>query len=218
MIPNKYQNTGEGAIASYSYIDIAEGTGIYVFNGAEEEAASGKTYFLTTNTPYSNSIVLSGAVAGGSGWVNVVNKDFDVKFITPKNLKGKARFTAAIGGTNTTGTGSQLLVFSGAKLIHVNSAATETVLATVSGAALSLPSASTTYRQVQNIPFGDVALKHFKSGETLRLHLELWGINSGTMSIDNAYLGIDPANRTNPHDGSANTTKLELYVPFKLDL
>ena len=33
MIPNRYTDIGEGSIASYDYVDVAEGTGIVDFYG-----------------------------------------------------------------------------------------------------------------------------------------------------------------------------------------
>ena len=82
-----------------------------------------------------------------------------------------------------------------------------------------VPIATTTSSQTQLIPLPITGTQHFKQGETLRLYLDIWGYN-GAGDLSHGGFGTDPADRNDPDAKTiedADTTKLELYVPFLLN-
>src|SRR3990167_9378636 len=104
------------AIASFNYTDIAEGTGVVLFYGATHKEVSTTSYFLTTNTPYSNDVITSGAILQSANWTEVINKNFDVRFNRPQNIKGYAYLSLSLGGYASAGAGSLQIKVSGATL------------------------------------------------------------------------------------------------------
>ena len=216
ILPENFPVPGTAAIATYDFQDIAEGTGIIKFFGAEHAEAGTKSYYLTTNMPYSNSVTLSGSVlAAASDWQEVINKDFDVKFNRPKNIKGYAFLTFSMGGNANTG-GNQKIQLSGAQIIRYDGT-TETVLATSSSdtlTCLGTGNETGTFNVRFDLTGGPY---HFKAGEILRLSMIMFAQTPASNALDYEGFGIDPQNRDDPYAtqtiANSYTTKLELYVP-----
>ena len=89
VLPVAFPIPGESAIASYSYTDIAEGTGVVSFYGAETYDTTASTkYILTTNSIISNNP----EIISPNG-----NYDFDLTpFNMPKTIKGTAYFSVGM--------------------------------------------------------------------------------------------------------------------------
>ena len=51
--------TASPIISSYSYTDIADGTGVQIFYGARETDDSSSTYFLSSNAIYPDATTTS---------------------------------------------------------------------------------------------------------------------------------------------------------------
>src|SRR3990167_4164279 len=105
------------AIASFNYTDIAEATGIVSFYGAVHTSGSSAYppadqtgYYLTTTTPYSNQVIVSGAIIAGAGQGYVSsNNNFDITFNRPQNVKGNAYLNIVLGGTRPAGGSSPFI-------------------------------------------------------------------------------------------------------------
>jgi len=92
-LATNFRKSAEGGVTTYSFTDIAEGTGIIVFYGADTNDNGTRSYFLTTNAVYSDKILTYGN--GTSGTEKVLDLDFDTPALNlPKNVKGT--FRAAI--------------------------------------------------------------------------------------------------------------------------
>src|SRR3990167_10615146 len=93
VLPIAFPDTGEGVIASYSFVDLAGGTGVARFYfGVVKETANTEKTILSTNTFYSNRVM-----SGSNSWVNgnpnpVVDIDWDVTINRPINVEGNAYF------------------------------------------------------------------------------------------------------------------------------
>src|SRR3990167_5444247 len=86
------------ALASYDYVDVAEGTGFIVFHGAALASSSGGyKYQLSRNGFYSNMIA-SGGINAGINNLNFLNIYFDVIFSSTKIFGKKKIFIVSLGG------------------------------------------------------------------------------------------------------------------------
>jgi len=134
-MPQTFPIPSPPAVASFDFQDIAEGTGIITFNGAVHEDVTTTSYLLTTNEPFSGSVVVSGAKGAASATTLISDNTYSVEFNRPQNVKGKTYLNITLGGTTDGSETTKFLALSGAKLQHWDGT-TATDLAEVSGAAL----------------------------------------------------------------------------------
>lgn len=208
------------AIASFNYTDIAEGTGVVKFYGATSHSDGTKYYYLTTNTPYSQDIVISGAQVLTDGTqLRIVQNTYGIRFNRPQNAKGTAYLNITIGGYSVSLFSGNKLWISGAYIQASGATTTTNMSPTVSGAVYNFTAANTVESQSMLIPLPITGTQHFKAGEWLRLYIDLWGYNEAGDLSHGGY-GNDPADRndtTAKTIADASTTKLELYVPMLLN-
>jgi hypothetical protein len=191
----KFRNTGEAAIASYDYTDIAEGTGVVRFYLFSSQTSTAADYHLTSNALYSNDLTIPGAA----------DIDFDLSaFNLPKTIRGTAIAVVGYKLDGTLGPGSAAIIFT----VRKWDGTTETDIAAVTSKTITVPDGQT-YYGIINVPI-TIPLTHFKRGEILRLNLV--GSNTGSTKL---YYGIDPMNRAS---GSMEMTAASVYIPFRLDL
>jgi hypothetical protein len=165
MIPVKYRGiSGEGAIASYNYSDLASGVGYAVY------------YLLITNdnTGQIRKLVQTSDVGTEAplGENSTSYVSYDITFETPRIIEGTAFLSGEVdhGGTNSTITAS---------LYYVDgTTAAETTIGTE--AVTSSKTADVGYSLAFN-----VSLKHFKIGDKLRLK-----VKSGDASM---HISADPS-------------------------
>ena len=213
------------AVASYSYTDIAEGTGTQIFYGANASGAVvGPDYFLQGSTSlYSDYITTYGAVSQ-STFALIVDKKFDVEFNLPKDVKGRAYVSVPFGGSSgSVDGGRHAYVFS--ELFHYDGT-TETSLASgVSGAFVTMPNEptiNTPYSTITTMFHDITAQQHFAKGDKLRCNVKLYAKKYGA---DASIAGIihDPMSRdedviTNKCKEDGESGKLQVHIPFILDV
>ena len=223
LIPITFPVSQETAIASYSFTDIAEGTGVVVFFGSDTDDNGTVTYSLANNIVYSANILTEGT--GTSGTEKILDIDFDVTFNMPQRIKGKviANIPLVYGHesqANTNGKGYGIL-----KVRHVTSGGAESELASnTKSKEYPLVASLDSAQAVLNIEV-DVPLRHFKKGETLRMTVEIWANQQGGNGL---HVGLmhDPKNRTPDSDdftggidtGEFITSILSFNVPFVIDI
>lgn len=199
MFNKKYQSQPT-ALASYSYEDIADRTGVRTFYGCQTNKSGATLYKLSSQTVYSSSIEV---VDDGDPSKEL---DFDLTaFSIPTTLKGTALLSGSLGG----GTGNSGYVT--AQLMKV-SGVTETAITSVIGTAAVSYNASAKMFLLP-IPITETI---FKAGEFLRLNIFFYR----TAGANNMYFGIDPMGRDGTYATAAAklTTILKLNIPFGLDL
>lgn len=220
-----YRNTSEGSIASYSYLDIAEGTGIVLFYGVMLKDSSSSHYELTTQTSfYSKSADTSATHAYTADEVKMLDIDFDTVFNTSKRIRGK--MIAAVphnnGDPSTANKYSQQYVivrlrkWDGTTETEIASAQSETYTGAWS------QQISQFYELLElNIP----NIVNFKAGDTLRVTIEIWSPAGGMAGNGNvSRLLHDPKDRTSSayvsqdEGGVPLTSQLKFAIPFRLDL
>jgi len=207
----KYTRTANPAIASYTYTDIADGTGVQKFYGAKISGG----WLLTPQAIYSEKLFSLVTPNGTSG--TILLADFETTFNLPKTVKGNMVINAPIMHDTSS---------DGLRTVNV----TVNVYRVSSGTATNIGmekavvySESGTGQtpvndrvRIVNIPLTQT---HFKKGDTLRINVREEAYNANGSCIFYGY--HDPAGRstTSPTitDGTI-PTKLEFYVPFKIDL
>jgi len=213
------------ASANYDYFDIAEGTGIQNFYGAQAEASGGiLVAFLTTDkTICSNKVTEKVAMTPNSPMQNRSELDYDVTFNKSRIIRGNPRLSIT-QGLSVSG-GVQVFVRLWTFLYHVDGkTSTETLMAsgaTIQTAVDALSPSSDT----RLIPY-DLKGKiwHFRKGDILRLTVQLWSKVGNNADCEAGY-ACDPADRNDTEQGSLSiiiededTTQLKLSIPFVLDI
>lgn len=196
-VPVIYRNQGERGLANYDYVDIADGSGFVTFTGFTISGAGLTKYKLGTEDVYSLT-----RETEGSSTENTYNFDTS-PFNLPRVVKGTAMVSINCYNNDACGFSFQLKK-SGASLVNISdehyfpigdsaTAACEMYL-------IELPCTETIV----------------KKGETLRLAIQC-SAATGTIAF-----GHDPKGRSgahcDPESYTDTTTKLQLYVPFKIDL
>lgn len=211
LVPQTFPIPVETAIASYSYTDIAEGTGVINFLGFSSIDDTTVDYHLTSNASvYSNSKVLSTSTTTGGSSKDIDN-DYDITFNLPQRMKGTIYTNISTFVTSNVG-GATSYFF----IIKIRKwdGSSETEIA--SGQSITFTnvgSASAKEWITQLIPIPVTTLQHFKKGDTLRITVEGWSNRSS--GAGNFGYGQDPAGRL---DELEDTTKFQNFVPFILDI
>jgi hypothetical protein len=223
VIQKKYLRASEGAIASYDYTDIAEGTGMQILYGFDSTPGiggggsfvSGGSYHLTSSQVYSTNIESPVIPAAGSTFAKCADLDFDLgAFNLPKTVEGTA-FVSVTQLVHSLSGGGSASAYIHAYLYKWDGT-TETALANASGAVLK--ALTGTYEVNTSLIPLTISQTHFKKGEQIRLNIQQYA--KQVTSVSEIQFTHDPKNST-PSSGafsSARTTTLELHVPFKIDL
>jgi len=205
-VPQVYRKSSEPAIASYSYIDIANGLGYQKFYLATLEDDDNTHYILNTNSIYS-SVIESNQINTTDKTLTFSTSDFNL----PKVVKGEAYI--CIGYENNYG-----IQTDGTCEVKVQktSGGSTTDLCSYTGFDSSISSKN------DGVVFSfklDLTETNFKRGDILKVLIHLDGDSSGGL---HQSVGHDPMNRDGsnitPSTQSSTTTASFILVPFKIDL
>jgi hypothetical protein len=220
-LPNYYISSGEQAIATYDFLDLAARVGYKTFYGAIASGATTVSYVLTANTMDSYPPLFSGAITGtASQWNTEKDLDFDVTFSNPQIIQGDLIINSTsdmAGSAGGTANKSQIIYTA----YHVNTSGTETTLGTVTTNANSVPGIGwISQRDLVKIP---IAQTKFKNGEKLRVNLLLQTYYETAISTKQWALYFDPSNRGDSigydrYYNAKQNTDLKILIPFKIDL
>ncbi len=210
LIPEQFV-AQSNSIASYNYNDIAEGTGIVIFNGFAMTASTGESYAASQSSFYSDP--LESVCNSGMG-STTVTINFDVApFNLPKTIKGMGyidgswALNTAAGNSITGKITFTIQKWDGTTATDIGSVITETV------------SCSGLLTKRQSFMLGvNLTQTHFKRGEILRLQAALTATFVGGVG-GSVYLAHDPMNRDATYITPAATyhTDLNFYIPFRLE-
>ena len=211
-------------LVNYSFIDIADGTGVVVFYGGTTESSLVSGARLATNKFYSQNVATTSNKVGQQlAFGKYHDIDFDVDFLMPQNIKGNVviNVPSGIQINADPGLGSS---FINARVRKYNSSGeTELTGSTgVSGAIIANDGAINTYVYNMDCIEATIPLTHFKAGETLRLTIEMWIRTTDASTDCDFFFGHDPQGRATS-DGEVNTfgtepSTLTFQVPFKLNI
>lgn len=210
-LPINFAVPGEGAVASYEWADIMDGTGVIDFDGYSTTSASATARWCSPNV-LGTSLKYWGGFLNTSGTETI---NFDSSAVnTPRTIRGnaKVRYTMALYN-NTSGTFTIQTTFSIVRL----RGAVETTLGTTIGPTLTNSVDDT---GVHDTYFLDIALTEtsFAIGDILRIKAVV------TYNFQRGFLMHDPLDRNFEYftaytiDAGQNPTSLKIQVPFKIDL
>ena len=204
-IPQLITQQGEGAVASYSYTDILESTGVVNFY----MGYAGATKVLSSSRFYSGTSYNSETIANSATAVKEIDLDFDVLINKSMTVKGTCIASVPTMITRSNGTIVSYVVVYLRKWDGV----TETDLA--SGASVSFSTAATAWKNQS--AFLSVPTTNFKKGEYLRATIEGWA----QVADDNNVLrvGTDPMGVLDATWTSTTIAPTSIIgVPFRIDL
>lgn len=209
-------STATPAIASYSYTDIAEGTGTIVYYGASEEDSASLSYFLSA-VPTLSSQIGTGAISVPATFTKMLDLDFDLSlFNIPQRIKGTGRViytNSAKGGTNDAVDTYVILK------LRKWDGTTQTELASVQSTTETLGSSGGTLTSKENNLSMTIPETHFNKGETLRLTMEVWGKTNATPFNGQVQLAHDPKDRDDTdYLLDADSSIMEAHIPYMLDV
>ena len=196
--------TASPVIASYDWVDLADGTGYVILDGYASTDTVGTNYYLRKGAITSDP--------GGIATANVtitVSKTFDTTtFNIPRHVKGNMSLTFSIA---TTGAGGSSTAHVTAGAYHYDGTTETQMGSTQTSVTISSSSAATNVLTIEDLD------KQFGAGDLLRIKIDLVVTSGGGNT--RTQFGHDPLNR-NYIDLSAatNPTYFKVEVPFKLDL
>jgi hypothetical protein len=199
MQPNTFLRSGEGALASYSYTDLADGTGVVVlYAGQVNPVSAADAHILSAQQFYSEAVEVTGTTTF----------NFDLTaFNSPRIAKGTAYLNFGVFQTSSSSNISLTVK------LQKNVAGSFTDISSTITA--KMPTGNGGHKMCM-VPI-PVTTTAFKIGEALRM-VVVW--TDGTAS---SAIGIDPMGRYGPYITSALTaptisTVMKLLMPFKLNL
>ncbi len=211
-IPTKFPIYQRGAVASYDFTDIDEGSGVVEYSGVKVSPSNSTfAYHLTTNDN------MYSADNGGTA-CNGADIDFDVLFNLPKLVKGNIFVQIPVKLFSSSGTHAAVVT---ATVVKWNGVSETAVAATVTSPALNSTAGSQTVQiAVLKLPVSTLTL--FKAGETLRVTItgSTSGGTGGTAYILHSPAGGQYADLSTGASGITGlaTTRLSAFVPFIIQL
>jgi len=216
-VPTVFRNTRPRSLTNYSWIDIANATGIQTYYGVNTFDGSG---ILSPTAIDSYSWRTSGTPAASES--KKEDKDYDLLFNVPQTVKGTLTVTHTYAVTNNNGVNT-VHGYTKVRVYHYDGS-TETEIGTqVTTTTLSSGGVGQVEAARSVIKFASLN-QHFKKGETLRVNIEMWSwLTSGSSSYqlytDGSNRGTGPA-VTVPTAISGDTanTNIIVQVPYKIDV
>ncbi len=199
-------STSAPAIASYDFTDIADLTGYVTFFSIDTENDETKLSRLAVDSSQGRTSVSFDGAEGADALR--AELDFDVSFQLPQRLKGQLFVTLTHESAN--GGGNNTVSYVKVQIIHYDGSTETTIGTQQTGDNLSFTgTGDIDVRKTFNF---DVD-KHFKSDETLRINIELWGSGGNSSTV---RLYHDGGNRDNWT--LAENSNMITQAPFRIEL
>lgn len=206
-LPNYYKEALDKPIASYDFFDLQEATGIKTFYGVTSDASGANTYGLAINAIDVGTGNLTASVYPTRTDISSGETLFPVTFAFPKVIRGSLNttFTWVLRANAGTVDGS----------VSVKLYKNSTQIGSTKVTSIKTTASDTT--TTSNLLFTDLETG-FTPDDTFQIGFT--GVPVGNASV---FLHHDPQNRnftaTTPNVTASNfKTKLEVYIPFKIDL
>jgi hypothetical protein len=208
-VPINFAVPGEGAVASYSFTDLATGTGYTSFYFID---CSNSIKMLTPTTFYSKK----GYTATPTN--TAMDVDFDLLFNKKSVVAGDALIQIPVVLVNNSGGGGTITTTAKAEIFAVAVGGAETSLGSISEN-LSASVAASDYSNQFLIGKITVAEHAFVKGEKLRVTFTATAMGSNLITM----IGHDPKNRTSAFSAQPITTtwitsQSIINIPFKVEL
>lgn len=209
----------EQIIASYTFSEIASGTGTVLFYGFSTREESTESFHLSQNSDfYSSLIEYFDSYSQATSFTKTLDVDFDLtQFNTHSQLEGMAYINLCGGIEIGTGAATDKDYYFIAKFRKWDGT-TETEIADTQSRTYTY---SSTDHEAQIISLAiSIPRTSFSPGEQLRVTIEGYSKVTGGTDEHRTLIGLDPQNRDGTYitpstDDPATTTQLKVYVPFR---
>lgn len=211
--------TASPIVATFSFNDIASGEGFVTINGLATINDTTTSYGAGSNIIFSHPESTSSSAFSDLSFVEQLNLDFDTsKFNIPRTMDGTAFLNISFAA-KAVGAGD-CSAYCIVKLFHFDGS-TETQLGSNQQTQTVTESRSSDDRSDTSALQFSITNQLFKVGDLLRITVGVWGKVTGNTGIVKLY--HDPKDTTPSEDTDAgvslaDSTKLELFVPFKIEL
>tara|TARA_Y100000310_G_scaffold245211_1_gene250155 strand:+ start:154 stop:819 length:666 start_codon:yes stop_codon:yes gene_type:complete len=217
-IPRNFRESQERSIASFSFVDIASGTGFVTFY----PGTTVDKKVMSSNKFYSDEITQDSGSVSHATFTKVADIDYDVLFNKPQVVTGEGILTVPIGMLSKQSGNRTYQTYIIAKVRHWDGT-TETDLVTNQSRQMDLDSTG-----VDQYKYGIVAIDLtipetvFAVGDTLRLTIEQWAHEAIGGDAGHYFYGQDPNSRATGDDETitwgTEPSLTEFQVPFRIDL
>lgn len=209
-------STTSPLLASFDYIDLADGTGTRIFYGYSTRSSAGGDYHLSRQQVFASDVAAEDN-RSATTFTNMLDLDYDLsEFNFPQTIKGTATITCCFNGAASSPDTKIRVIVKVRKWDGSN----ETEIASVQSIDYTDPLVKVITMNIT------IPRTNFKKGETLRLTMEHWGQRDGGGTV---YLsaGQDPQNRdwnsgsgftdiTPSSDDPPSITQLVFHCPFEI--
>lgn len=225
-IPQTFGGEGQSPAISIDSVDFTTGKAIVKLYGgssyssraviASQASGAHYNYVLSNTTFYSENVVTYIRTDGGIPSSNSIlaSKNFDARFKKPIQIEGDVVINIPVGmRKDPAGSGETKNIYLREYLIKYDGA-TETQIASGATTLLSSTADSSNVTSVRlNIPRSKI-----KTGETLRLRVELYGWNGSAGGSEGDFYGFghDPMNRNDANTVIADAVDTNMFVLLPL--
>lgn len=192
------------AIASFDFVDLASGTGVEIFFGtASDSFDSTLDYHLVSTADAKAGRATTERTTAGTTVMEFDTEKFNIQ----RTVRGTAFLSASMGVNNETAH-----IAGEISIIHADNS--ETIIGDkVSGQAVTQGASDTSEMMFIPLPLTETIIK---VGEKLRCSVDLFQVSTGTSEF-----GHDPTGEAGsiiPLSTTTHTTKMQLLMPFKIDI
>ena len=217
-LPRTFRKSRDNILASFSFTDLASGTGFVTYNGFNSEDSNGLDFHLTEKSTGFSQVVGQTIDLSGSG--TAFDLDFDTStFNLPRTIEGEAIVTLGCGLESLVTTGGRATI---TVKIRKWDGSTETEIVSVTSATDILTvTAGNNEQELLVIPL-TVPRTLIKKGELLRLTIIIEYTKVGGSGDGRVILGHDPKDRDfdklTPSSNKNHTTSIIFEAPFRINI
>lgn len=213
QLPINFPLPGEPILASFDWVDVADGVGYVRYYLANMEDTDGKDYIMTRSQIYSTDIFINPPTGGATTTYTFYSPVFINR---PRIMKGVLHFNFCYGYIQSGAPPGQMdFTF---KVYHYDGTTSTQLGSTWESPTILAGAASAT-----TILNGQVEIatnQKFAIGDQIKIEFAATAVGGTSMNADNE-VGIDPQNRDanfhlTPSTNNAEFTQFTLDVPFKV--
>ena len=199
-VPHNFLESGEKAVATFDWFDLADGSGFVNMYGANTQSGA---ILLKTGDYFSND-VFTDVDLTSSDFTKEIDLDFDVAINLPLRIKGTAYVNTGLEPYVRGNADNQGRAYAILKLIRVRGGV-ETVIAQATSRTVKWHNGREDYSdetdgnwKISRITGTQITVPNtlYKKGDTLRLTVEVWANKTGTAIVEaTVKLFHDPKGR-----------------------
>jgi len=220
-IPVNFPIPTERAIASFSFTDLAEGTGVVEYTLGVQNVEGTESFFLSTTAGWNSSVAgvttyKQEETENDTSFAKTIDIDFDLTaFNLPRRIRGTGRCQINFGGgeLQPNNSGETYIICR----IRKWDGSSETEIASGQSQTRVIASNVANNRETGNIPI-TIPLTSYKKGETLRVTIEQWSKKTSS-SVFTARFAHDPQDTDQTEFGGTDFfTTLKVQIPYVIDV